>query len=66
MMYGKIVIKTATGLAQFRSNSYDAIYDYLIDKGFSHEDAEEVASWAPDVPYGSEYELDGAEIYIVE
>lgn len=65
-MYGKIVIKTATGMAQIKTNAYDIIYDYLIDKGFDHKTAEEVASWAPDAPYGSEYELDGAEIIIAE
>lgn len=65
-MYGKIAIKTATGMAQIKTNAYDSIYDYLIEKGFDHETAEEVASWAPDAPYGSEYELDGAEIIIVE
>lgn len=65
-MYGRIIIKTATRNAQFKTNSYDVIYDYLTDKGFSHEVAEDVASWAPDAPYGSEYELDDAEIYIEE
>lgn len=65
-MYGKIIIKTTTGMARIRTNSYDAIYDYLTGKGFSHEIAEDVASWAPDAPCGSEYELDGAEIYIEE
>ena len=65
-MYGKIIIKTSTGSAQLKTNAYDSIYDFLRDKGYSHKEAEEVASWAPDVPCGSEYELDGAEIYIVE
>lgn len=65
-MYGKIIINTTTGMARFKTNSYDCIYDYLIDKGFDHETAEDVASWAPDAPYGAEYELDDAEIIIVE
>lgn len=65
-MYGKIIIKTATGSAQIKTNAYDSIYDYLIGKGYCHEIAEDVASWAPDAPFGSEYELDGAEIYIEE
>lgn len=65
-MCGKIIIKTQTGMAQIKTNSYDTIYDYLIGKGFSHKVAEDVASWAPGAPYGSEYELDGAEIYIAE
>lgn len=65
-MYGKIIIKTAVGMVQFKTNAYDAIYDFLFSKGFGHEAAENVASWASDVPYGSVYELDGAEIYIEE
>lgn len=65
-MYGKIIIKTSTGMAQIKTNAYHSIYDFLRNKGYSHEEAEEVASWAPDVPCGSAYELEGAEIYIVE
>ena len=65
-MYGKIIIRTSTGSAQFRTNAYDCIYDFLMDKGYPHEVAEDVASWAPDAPYESEYELEGAEIIIVE
>lgn len=65
-MYGIITIKMPTGSAQFRTNFYDSIYDFLISKGYSHEIAEDIASWAPDVPYGSKYELDGAEIFITE
>lgn len=63
-MYGNIIIKTDTGSAQFKTNAYDCIYDYLMSKGYPHEVAEDVASWAPDAPYGEEYELDGAEIFI--
>ena len=65
-MYGKIIIKTSTGSAQLRTNAYDSIYDYLISKGFDHCTAENVASWAEHAPYGAEYELEGAEIYITE
>lgn len=65
-MYGKIIIKTATGMAQIKTNAYDSIYDHLRSKGYSHQEAEDVANWAPDAPYGSVYELDGAEICIVE
>lgn len=65
-MYGKIIIKTPTGSAQFRTNAYDCIYDYLISKGFDHETAENVASWAENAPYDAEWELEGAEIFITE
>lgn len=65
-MYGYIIIKTPEGMAHFRTTSHDAIYDYLIDAGFEHEVAADVADWAPDALYGAEYELDGAEITIVE
>ena len=65
-MCGKIIIKTPTGMAQIRANAYDTIYDYLISKGFDHETAEDVASWAENAPYDAEYELEGAEIFITE
>lgn len=65
-MYGKIIIKTPTGSAQIKTNSYHCIYDFLTSKGFDHETAEEVASWACVAEIGEEYELDGAEIYIEE
>lgn len=64
--YANIIIKTPTGMAQIRTNSYHSIYDYLISKGFDHEDAENVASWADLAYIGEEYALDGAEIYIAD
>lgn len=65
-MYANIIIKTRTGSAQIRTNSYHCIYDYLRDKGYSHEDAENVASWADLADVGEEHNLPGAEIYIAE
>jgi hypothetical protein len=65
-MYGYIIIKTRTGIAQIRTNAYHCIYDHLREKGYNHEDAENVASWADLADIGEEYELDGAEIYIAE
>lgn len=65
-MYAYIIIKTRTGMAQIRTNSYRTIYDYLTERGYSHEDAENVASWADLASIGEEYELDGAEIYIAD
>lgn len=52
--------------ARCRELCYEAQYYYLFSKGFWHEAAENVASWASDVPCGSTYELDGAEICIEE
>lgn len=65
-MYGYIIIKTNTGMAQIRTNSYHCIYDYLIDKGYSHEVAENIASWAQLASIGETAELDGAEIIIAD
>ena len=65
-MYGYIIIKTSTGMAQIRTNAYHCIHDYLIDKGYSHEVAEDVASWAPLASIGETVELDGAEIIIAD
>ena len=42
------------------------IYDFLTEHGYSHEEAADVASWAPDAPIGEAYDLHGAEITIVE
>ena len=64
--YANIIIKTPTGMAQIRTNSYRTIYDYLTEKGYSHEDAESVASWADLADIGETYELDGAEIFIAD
>lgn len=59
-----IIIKTDTGMAQIRTSSYNCIYDYLIDNGYCHEIAEDVACWATTASIGDEYELTGAEIII--
>ena len=64
--YANIIIKTPTGAAQIRTNAYHSIYDFLTEKGYSHEDAENVASWADLASIGEEYELDGAEIFIAD
>lgn len=64
--YANIIIKTHTGSAQIRTNAYHCIYDHLISKGFEHEVAEDVASWADLASIGEEYELDGAKIFIAD
>lgn len=65
-MYAYIIIKTPTGMAQIRTNSYHCIYDHLREKGYTHEVAEDVASWAPLGYIGETYDLDGAEIIIAD
>ena len=65
-MYGSIIIKTASVQAQFKTWAHDSIYDFLIDHGYSHDTAADVASWADLASVGEEYELDGATILIVE
>ena len=59
-----IIIKTKTGMAQICTTSYNCIYDFLIEKGYVHEIAEDVACWASVANIGEEYELGGAEIII--
>lgn len=61
-----IIIKTNTGMAQIRTSSYHCIYDYLIDNGYDHETAEDIACWAPVANIGEQYELPGAEIIIAD
>mgnify|MGYP000818556058 FL=1 len=65
-MYGKIIIKTATAQAQYRTWAHDSIYNFLVDHGYSHDTAADVAGWADLASVGEEYELDGAAIIIVE
>ena len=44
---------------------YDYIYDFLTERlGWSHEEAEEVASWAELGPAGTEYETDHPNVKI--
>lgn len=64
MGYNNIIIKTRTGSAHIRTNAYHSIYTYLTEKGYGHEDAERVASWADLADSGEAYELAGAEIVI--
>lgn len=65
-MYGKIIIKTATAQVQYRTWAHDSIYNFLVDHGYSHDTAADVAGWADLASVGEEYELDGAAIIIVE
>lgn len=65
-MYGKIIIKTATAMAQFRTCAHDSIYAFLTDHGYSHDIAADVAGWADIASVDEEYELDGVTIIIVD
>ena len=65
-MYGTIIIKTAEAQARFKTSEHDRIYDFLTDHGYSHDIAANVEGWADLASIGEEYELDGAEIIIVD
>lgn len=65
-MYGTIIIKTAEAQARFKTSEHDGIYDFLTDHGYSHDIAADVEGWADLASIGEEYELDGAEIIIVD
>lgn len=65
-MYGRIFITTLKMQAQFKTNAHDSIYSFLIECGYDHSDAAEVADWAELAGYGETFVLPGAEIYIVE
>lgn len=61
-----IIIKTSSSQAIFKTWAHDSIYDFLINRGYSHETAADVADWAEIASVGEEYELDGADITIVD
>ena len=63
---GTIIIKTSSSQAMFKTWAHDSIYYFLINRGYSHETAADVADWAEIGSVGEEYELDGADITIVD
>lgn len=65
-MHGTIIIKTASAQAQLKTWAHDSIYAFLTDHGYSHNIAADVAKWAGLASIGEKYELDGAEIIIVD
>ena len=65
-MYSKISIKIGATTFYFRTLDHDAIYDLLVDRGYTHCDAAEVADWAELAAIGEVYDLPGAEIAIEE
>ena len=65
-MYSKISIKIGTTTFYFGSLDHYAIYDFLVDRGYTHCDAAEVADWAELAAIGEVYDLPGAEIVIEE
>lgn len=64
-MYGTIIIKIGSAQAQFKTLAHDNIYNFLIDHGYNHDIAANVAGWADLASVGEKYELDGAEIVVV-
>ncbi len=68
-MYGTLAIKHRGFIAYRRTNDYEGIYNYLIGScGCDHEEAEDVASWAENAPFGDEYFPGdpGLEIWILD
>mgnify|MGYP004496581161 FL=1 len=65
-MYGTISIRIGAVTTRFKTLDHDAIYCLLIDRGYAHCDAAEVADWAELASVGEEYDLPGAEIVIEE
>ena len=63
---GTIFIKTSSSQAMFKTWAHDSIYDFLINRGYSRETAADVADWAEIASVGEEYELEGADITIVD
>lgn len=70
-MYGYISISIHRGDYSehfcIKTNRYMEIYDALCFCGYDHWEAEEIASWAPLVPFGSEFKNEhGDKIVILE
>lgn len=61
-----IIIKTSSSLAMFKTWAHDSIYDFLINSGYSHDTAASVEGRADLAYVGEKYELDGADITIVD
>lgn len=54
-MWGHIYIKRNGVTVIYKANDYDTIYFALINMGYDHESAEDVASWAELASIGDEY-----------
>lgn len=65
-MYSKISIKIGATTIHLKTLDHDTIYRFLVDHGYTHCDAAEVADWAELAAIGEEYDLPGAEIVIEE
>ena len=61
-----IIIKTSSSQAMLKTWAHDSIYDFLIESGYSHDAAADVAAWADLAYVGEKYELDGADITIAD
>ena len=45
-MYGHIYIRHGGVAVIYKANDYYTIYDALMNMGYDHEEAEEIANWA--------------------
>ena len=61
-----IIIKTSSSQAMFKTWAHNSIYDFLINRGYSHDTAASVEGWANLASVGEKYELNGADITIVD
>ena len=66
-MYGYISINSGDCSKHFciKTNRYTEIYDALRLCGYDHWEAEEIASWAPDAPFGSEFENEHGDKIVI-
>ncbi len=55
-MYEHLYIRHSGVTVIYKANAYDYIYNALINMGYPHEDADDIASWAELATIGDEYE----------
>lgn len=60
-MYGHIYIRHGGVAVIYKANDYYTIYDALMNMGYDHEEAEEIANWAEFAAIGDEYETGGQD-----
>lgn len=54
-MYGHIIIRRGDFHLIARTNDHDLIYETMRSLGSDHEEAADVAGWAPEAIIGEEY-----------
>lgn len=60
-MYGHIYIRRNGVTVIYKTTDYYSIYDALVNMGYDHEEAENIASWAENAPIGEKYETGGQD-----